>query len=299
MEYGSYSYEAHRALTDARSSQPAQQLFRQRSCHPLMNPKGVVARESCDSPEHPSTTSIVFALDVSGSMGAISEQIARQELPGFMKTLLDCGIKDPQVLFMAVQDAAGRDIPLQVGQFESTAELMDQWLTWCWIMGGGASAFESYDLEMYFAARHTRLDCWEKRHKKGYFFMTGDEPCYPELKAAWVEQYIGDRLPGPMPLEEVVSDIKRTYEPFFLVPDPARYERCGEFWHRYLGANAIALARPEDTCPVAAGIIALSEGVVSSTGELADQLEQAGYSTQRTREIVASLERWAKAEGKQ
>ena len=28
-------------------------------------------------------------------------------------------------------------ITLQVGQFESTAELMDQWLTWTYLEGGG------------------------------------------------------------------------------------------------------------------------------------------------------------------
>ena len=71
MGYGNYSHEAHRALTTARAHLPTQQVFRQRSCHALMNPKGVTARESRDSEDHPESLGIVFALDVTGSMGAI------------------------------------------------------------------------------------------------------------------------------------------------------------------------------------------------------------------------------------
>jgi hypothetical protein len=297
MGYGSYSYEAHQQITTARNALPAQQVFSQRSCHPLMDPKGVRLRESCDSPDHPNTVSIAFALDVSGSMGAIPEQIARKELPGFMKTLLDCGVADPQVLFMAVQDAAGREAALQVGQFESTAELMDQWLTLCWIMGGGASAYESYDLALFFAAHHTRMDGFEKRGKKGYLFLTGDEPCYPALKAPWVERVIGDKLSADMPFERVVAEAKRMYHPFFLVPDPGRFKDCGAFWRQYLGPSAIALAAPEDTCPVAAGIIALSERAVNGTQGLAERLAQAGYPRDRAARIVDALRDWAIANG--
>ncbi|MCL2777272.1 MAG: hypothetical protein FWD73_04645 [Polyangiaceae bacterium] len=34
---------------------------------------------------------------------------------------------------MAVGDATSDEAPLQVGQFETTAELMDQWLTWTFL----------------------------------------------------------------------------------------------------------------------------------------------------------------------
>ena len=125
MGYGNYSAEAHEAIIQGRASLPTQNVFKQTVCHPLMNPKGIKARESRDSAEHPHTTSIVFALDVTGSMGEIPAHLAKQELPHFMKLLLDCKVPDPQVLFMAVGDATSDLAPLQVGQFESTAELMD------------------------------------------------------------------------------------------------------------------------------------------------------------------------------
>lgn len=41
---------------------------------------------------------------------------------------------------------------------------------------------ESYELAMYFMARHTSIDCYEKRGKRGYLFMIGDELAYPKVK---------------------------------------------------------------------------------------------------------------------
>src|SRR5438128_2290378 len=137
MGYGRYSGAAHDALLRDRANIPAQQVFKQRDCHPLMNPKGVRLRESRDAADHPQSLGVVFALDVTGSMGQIPRLLATQQLPIFMKILLECQIPDPQILFMAVGDATSDRAPLQVGQFESTGELMDQWLTWSYLEGGG------------------------------------------------------------------------------------------------------------------------------------------------------------------
>lgn len=298
MGYGGYSYEAHQAITTARSQLPAQQVFTQRACHPLMNPLGVKFRESLDSADHPNSTSIIFALDVSGSMGSIPEQIARKEMPTFMKALMDAGVADPQVLFMALQDCAGGVSPLQVGQFESTAELMDQWLTWCWIMGGGASPYESYDLAFYFAAHHTKIDSLEKRGKKGYLFMTGDEPCYDQLKASWVKQFIGDSLRADEPLSKVIADCSATYNSFFLIPDPGRGKQVAGFWQQYLGEQTIVLGSPEDTCAVAAGIVALSEGRVKDLDAVGKKLSAGGLANARVTRVLGAMKSWAASIGK-
>ena len=137
MGSGVYSHVAHEALIRTRANIPVEQVFQQRECHPLMNPKGVRLRESRDSADHPQSLGIVFALDVTGSMGQIPKIMATQQLPNFMKILLDCEVRDPQPLFVAIGDAFSDRAPLQVGQFESTAELMDQWLTWTYLEGRG------------------------------------------------------------------------------------------------------------------------------------------------------------------
>jgi len=105
-----------------------------------------------------------------------------------------------------VGDATNDRAPLQVGQFESTAELMDQWLTWSFLEGGGGGSFEeSYELALYFLAQHTEMDCWVKRRKKGYVFMTGDEHPYPTLSRRVVDGVIGDRLDDDLEVAEIVT----------------------------------------------------------------------------------------------
>lgn len=293
MGYGGYSYEAHQAITTARSALPAQAVFTQRACHPLMDPLNIKLRQSCASANHPNPTSVIFALDVSGSMGTIPEQIARKELPTFMKALLDAGVTDPQVLFMAIQDCAGGVSPLQVSQFESTAELMDQWLTRCWIMGGGASAYESYDLGFYFAAHRTRLDSLDKFGKKGYLFMTGDEPCYESLNAKWVKQFVGDELPKDMPLGQVIQECGDKFNSFFLVPDPQRGKQVSPFWRQFLGEQTIVLGDPSDTCAVAAGIVALNEGRAPSLAAIGEKLAAGGLDKARVNRVIAAMKPWA------
>jgi hypothetical protein len=111
-------------------------------------------RECRDSADHPAALGIVFALDVTGSMGAIPKMLAARELPKFMQVLLGSGVVDPQLLFMAVGDAHFDRAALQVGQFESTANLMDEWLTRSFLEGGGGgNGRESYELALYFLAR--------------------------------------------------------------------------------------------------------------------------------------------------
>lgn len=290
MGYGNYSKAAHDALLKGRTDIPIQQVFQQTNTHPLMNPKGVKLRESRDSQEHPQSMGIVFALDVTGSMGEIPRLLATQQLPIFMKLLMDCQVRDPQLLFMAVGDATSDYAPLQVGQFESTAELMDQWLTWCYLEGhGGGQGMESYELALYFLATHTDMDCVVKRKKRGYLFMTGDEHPYPILSKHIVDTVIGDRLDDDIPCEEVIAELQKTYVPFFIVPDRTRAKQCERRWRDLLGDHVLVLESPQDICYVTAGAILLSEGQVSSIQQMTDILLKAGMSSSRKGMVAKSL----------
>ena len=289
MGSGNYSQTAHEALLRGRASIPTEQVFRQSQCHPLMNPKGVRLRESRDSSDHPETKGIVFALDVSGSMGEIPKIMATQQLPNFMKVLMDCRIPDPQILFMAIGNAMSDAAPLQVGQFESTAELMDQWLTWTYLEGGGGGEGESYDLGLYFLALHTEMDCMVKRNKRGYLFMTGDETPFPALSNHIVEGIIGDKLDEDLSCEEIIAEVQKTYVPFFIIPDRARAKRCERRWRDLFGDHVLCLEAPIDVCFVTAGAILLSEGRVSNIKELTALLNSAGMPSARRAQVVRSL----------
>jgi hypothetical protein len=289
MGNGNYSIAAHEALLRNRTSIPVEQVFQQRQCHPLMNPKGVKVRESRDGADHPESQGIVFALDVSGSMGEIPKVMATEQLPNFMKVLMDCQVKDPQVLFLALGNATSDSAPLQVGQFESTAELMDQWLTWTYLEGHGGGEGESYDLAFYFLAAHTEMDCMVKRKKRGYLFMTGDETPFPALSRHIVEGIIGDKLDEDIPLEEVIAELQKTYNPFFIIPDRTRAKRCERRWRDLLGDNVLVLNGPADVCFVAAGAMLMCEKRAASLNEVAKILSAAGMPASRRNNVIQSL----------
>lgn len=294
MGYGGYSHEAHEALTTARAALPRQEVFKQKKCHPLMDPQGLVFREARDSATHPESLAVVLALDVTGSMGKLPELLARKELPEFMRVVLEAGVKDPQVLFLAVGDATCDRAPLQVGQFESAAREMDQWLTWsCLEGGGGAHGCESYELALYVAARHTAIDCWEKRGRRGYFFLTGDEHPYPSVARAQVASLLGTRLPEDLPLPTLLEELSVRYEPFFVIPDQARRAFSEARWRELLGSHVLCLHSPEDFCLVTAGAIALTEGAVTDLDAYAKRLRDAGTSAERAGRVVRALSDYA------
>ena len=180
--------------------------------------------------------------------------------------------------------------PLQVGQFESTAELMDQWLTWSYLEGGGGgSGQESYELGLYFLAMHCEMDCMVKRKKRGYLFMTGDEMPYPTLSKHVVEGIIGDKLDEDLTCEEIVAEVQKSFVPFFIIPDHARANRCERCWRDLLGDHVICLESPVDVCFVTAGAMLLNEGRVSSIKELTTLLSNAGMPSDRQSKVAQSL----------
>jgi len=294
MGHGNYSHTAHAALTASRAHQSGTEVFRQTQCHPLMNPKGLKVRECRDSADHPESLGIVFALDVTGSMGDIPQLLAKQELPNLMKLLTACHVTDPQLLFMAIGDATSDQAALQVGQFESTAELMDQWLTWSFLEGGGGgSGEESYELALYIAAQHTDMDNWVKRKKKGYLFITGDELPYPTISRHQIEALIGEKLDEDIPIEEVIAAAAETYHIFFLIPDLQRRQRCESRWRALLGDHTICMESPADTCAVAAAIVGLTEKRIPDLSALDTILSGNGFSRDHVSSTIRAIRDYA------
>jgi hypothetical protein len=294
MGYGNYSFTAHAALTAGRAHQSGKEVFRQTQCHALMNPKGLKVRECRDSADHPESLGIAFALDVTGSMGDIPQLLAKQELPNFMKLLTECGVADPQLMFMAVGDATSDNAALQVGQFESTAELMDQWLTWSYLEGGGGgSGHESYELAFYIAAQHTDMDNWVKRKKKGYLFITGDELPYPAVSRHQIDALVGERLDEDIPIEEVIAAAAETYHLFFMIPDHGRRERCESRWRELLGDHVICMESPRDACSVAAAIVGLTEKLIPDLDTLASVLSSSGLDRDHVGSSIRAVQDYA------
>ena len=237
-----------------------------RTAHPKMDPHGKM-RESRDSESHPNSVAIGVVFDVTGSMGGIPITL-QKKLPQLMGLLLRKGyVQDPQILFGAVGDAKSDRVPLQIGQFESGIE-MDDDLGRLYLEGGGGGSFEeSYELPLYFFARHTKIDCFEKREKKGYLFLIGDEMPYRTATPADVAKVTGDDIGSALPIERVIREAREKYHVFFIIPNGASHgadPRLRERWESLLSAeNVLMLPDAEGVCEA----IGLAIGLVEGTRE--------------------------------
>ena len=140
MGGGSYSTtsRAIRATSLGYHTKSLSENFTRKRIQNGMNPNGIVLRESRDSAEHPTSLAIVLSLDLTGSMGAVPATLIKDGLPHIMDSIIKAGTEHPQLLFVGVGDHECDNSPLQVGQFESSDELLDKWLTDIYLERGKA-----------------------------------------------------------------------------------------------------------------------------------------------------------------
>ncbi len=262
-----------------------------RQVHQKMNPWGVRVREARDSEVHPESHAVGVLFDVTGSMQGVP-RILQENLPRLMGLLLQKGyLQHPQILIGAIGDATCDRAPLQVGQFEAGIEIEEDLAKLFLEGGGGGSITESYELAMYFMARHTSLDCLEKRGRRGYLFVIGDEVPYKRLKRAEAERVIGDSLQADLPVEEVVAELERAYDVYFVLPRLTNHwnnEAVHHRWIELLGQNVLRLEEPAGICELIASTIGLAEGKVDLE-HLAGDLHESGSPTAVARAVGKAL----------
>ncbi|MFI6574734.1 hypothetical protein ACIBFB_02945 [Nocardiopsis sp. NPDC050513] len=246
--------------------------------HDSLDPKGVTVRESRDSDAHPNSLAISVLFDVTGSMGRVP-RILQTKLPDLFGLLLRKGyVEDPQIMFGAIGDATCDRAPLQVGQFESGNELEDDLGNILLEGGGGGQATESYELAMYFMARHTAMDCLDKRGRRGYLFIIGDEMAYGAVKAREVREVIGDDVGENIPFPAILAELRRKFEVFYLMPTGSHYfndDRVRGFWDGHLGQNVIYLDDLDAVSETIAVTVGLGEEAIDLQEGL-DDLAEAG-----------------------
>ena len=159
---------------------------------------------------------------------------------------MEAGIEDPQVLFLGIGDFIYDTAPLQVGQFESSAELLDRWLTRVYLEGGGGgNNQEGYNLAHLFAARHTSIDCWEKRKQKGFLFTIGDEPVFPTIPAEIIKRYTCAEEAETITTENIIKEAQEKYNVFHMHLEHnewAKTEHRKGNWKALLGDNFLEIA---------------------------------------------------------
>lgn len=219
MGSGVYSSIAYRTLSDAKASRD--QLFKNISVNASntaasfnVNARTQVKAEMVNVGvrEHPYSTPIIIALDVTGSMMNTPYEMIKNHLPKIMDSVMQMGVRDPQLLFMAVGDHEFDRYPIQVGQFESDTEKILNSLESLVIEGGG----ESYLLAHIVAGYHT-------------------EPNLQGIPGNSLTEILGYQKGAGS-----ISEAQEQYHVFHIHITNASYgTRVAESWKNLLGQNVL------------------------------------------------------------
>ncbi len=197
----------------------------------ILDPKQLKngVRESCFAPGFNDATPVVVSMDGTGSMEDVPYDL-QKSLPTLMTMLTEQGISDhPNIMFMQHDDehAVPPDAAFQMSQFETGAEELITALNEMVIPHqGGGNRGEAYHLPLYAAARHTRLECFERDGTKGFLFIIGDEePFYgagdPKVNGTSPEvakAVFGDHLEKTVTMLESLKEAATRYHVFVIRP---------------------------------------------------------------------------------
>ena len=260
-------YAAYATTTNYRSAS-REEVFTNRSLPAGLDPAKILIRESCDSEANPNSTPLIMALDVTGSMGEYAELIAKECLPELMGQIIESSpVQDPHLMFMGLDDVhANSRAPLQVSQFEADIRILEQLREIYLVGGGGGNNSESYDLPWYFAGHKTKIDCADKRGKKGYLFTFGDEEAPTQrVSAAALKSVFGPGQYGDTTPAQSLADAQKLYQVFHIVIEQGSYARSRlssvrGSWTELLGNNVIFLKNARDLTEVVIATLRIAEG---------------------------------------
>lgn len=200
------------------TSMSNQEMFKARKVDKALNPYNVM-RECRDSEEHPETTPVILALDVTGSMGDAAVEVAKK-LNVIMTKLYD-KVKDVEFMIMGIGDLYCDEGSIQISQFESDIRIAEQ-LDKIWFeFGGGGNLSESYTAAWYMGSRHCDLDCW-KRGKKGIIITMGDERLNPCLEEQPLMLQTGDDLEADVETKNLYAEASEKFDIYHIQVDHRR-----------------------------------------------------------------------------
>ena len=251
----------------------AQDLYKSRKLADVLNPYKVM-RECCDSEEHPNTTPIILALDVTGSMGGSSVKVA-QQLNTIMTDIYASGaVPDVEFCIMAIGDLAYDGAPIQMGQFESDIRIAEQLDQVYFEGGGGGNSYESYTAAWYMGLNHCKLDCWN-RGKKGIIITLGDELPNPYLPAMGIKTTVGDNVQADIETKSLLPQVLEKFDVYHISVDDkeSSYQWNNERrdldgkWTELLGAEHYKVCNLNNLGKTITEIITFVPSAVATTGE--------------------------------
>ena len=205
-----------------------------------MKSQGIVLREARDSEIHPNSFPIIVALDLTGSMQDIPQNLIQTGLPKMISSIIQGGVQSPSLLFLGVGDHECDKEPLQIGQFESGDQELDLWLHRTYLEGGGGgNSGESYSLAHYFASRHCETDAWDKRGVKGVLITIGDEPNLNSYPSRAIKEITGDANSVGFTAVDMLEEVKERWDVYHINPRAKeqrnRWRDASGYWQKFLG----------------------------------------------------------------
>lgn len=267
MGYSSWKADDWTSYSSTTAAKPAAKIFTSRNLKDALDPTKFTIRESRDSDAHPVSTPVILAVDVTGSMGILAENLVKNDLGIVFQEILDRKpVTDPHLMVMALGDANSDSAPIQVSQFETDITITQQ-IEQIYVEGnGGGNNFESYDLPYYIAAMRTSTDSMEKRGKRGYLFTIGDEPPPPGLNRAQIERFTGDKVEADMKFADLIPITQRSYNCYHIIIAEGQHVRSRGIdavkapWQALLGQNVIVLKDMSALAQTIVSIMQVNEG---------------------------------------
>lgn len=257
MGHGSYRASDWAKLKNSRgisASSSADQIFKGNTLSEKYDPKFINMRESCDSDDSPESTPIILGFDVTGSMGYLAAEIAKNSLNRTVTEIYDKQpVTNPHIMCAAFTGLQGEG-SLQVTQFEADIRVVEQLLELKVGFGGNTYSYDS--LVWYFAAKHTSIDSFKKRGKKGILICIGDEVCggnrRETLQKSVIKAVYADNVPADLSAKQVLDMASEQYEIFHIVTG-ARGEGSLQSWSLFLPGRVAEL--PADNIDKLAEVI--------------------------------------------
>jgi len=262
-------------------SAAAQQVLTQNSAlHKSLDPKRFSTDKLVSTHKHP----IVFALDVTGSMGDWPK-IIYDKMPMFYGQIMMLGyLSDPSISFCAIGDATCDKAPLQVTEFGQGKEI-DQLIAKMYLEGGGGgNDYESYELSAYFYAFHTELQNTELP----FFFVTGDEHFGSTIYLKEIQNVMG-ATPQQFPAtgKEVWQQLKKKFE-VFHVHRTGRTEVYNKWCDAIGKERVLQVTTPKAVIDVILGAIAIASKTRTLQTYLED-MKKRGQTPDRIIEVNNAL----------
>lgn len=232
-----------------------EQLTKVKTINEKLNPFNTI-RECCDSEEHPNTLPVILALDVTGSMGLASIEVA-SELGNIMKELYKNN-SDIEFMIMGIGDFYCDRHPLQVSQFESDIRIAEQLDLLYHEHGGGSNDYESYTAAWAFGVYNCKLDCW-KRGQKGIIITMGDETINPYIDYDEWKHHVGDSSiqnnKGLITTDFLYNEAKDKYNIFHINVRHGWHDCYTGEWKAVIGKDNVITCEVSDIAQEVIGII--------------------------------------------